>query len=253
MEEETAAEPVVARPQRCVYTSVSGLVRQAAATATGGGVLAPVRGDGMPWVEGETYTSRCVYDDADPGPVQFDSFVYQAPDALAPTPAPPSAEVLALQASQQVPLVVPRPQTAPPPGGELLVGLPTWLWIEPAAWQSFTATATVPGISVTVTATPRYVVWQMGNDEEITCTGPGTPWDPAGDDGQRTDCSYTYQWVSAHEPDGVYHASATITWAVTWTASTGETGTLADASRTATLDLAVTERQAVITYGTPDG
>jgi hypothetical protein len=185
--------------------------------------------------------------------VQFDSFVYEAPDAAAAGPAPPSAAVVALQASQQVPLVVPRPQTSPPPGSELLVGLPTWLWIDPAAWQPFTATASVPGVSVTVTATPRHVVWQMGNADEVTCTGPGTPWDPAGGDDQRTDCSYTYQWVSAHDPDGVYHASATVIWAVTWAASTGETGTLADASRTAALDLTVTERQAVITYGTPDG
>jgi hypothetical protein len=43
--------------------------------------------------------------------------------------------------------------------------------------------------------------------------------------------------------------SATVTWSVAWQASTGEGGTLVDASRTATFGLEVTERQAVVAYG----
>jgi hypothetical protein len=233
------------------------MVRQAGASAAvyfgerdpADEVLGPNDGPGMSWVEGDTYLQRC--GDVRAGGAatgdDISTFVYDPADP-APAPVPPPAELVALEAAQQVPLVAPHPRTSPP-DADLLVGLPTWLWIDPAAWQPFTATAAVPGVSVTVTATPTRVVWDMGDDEQVTCSGPGTPWDPAGGDDQRTDCSYTYRWVSAHRPDGVYHASATVQWAVTWGASTGETGTLADASRTTALDLTVTERQAVVSYG----
>jgi hypothetical protein len=163
--------------------------------------------------------------------------------------AGPSADALARQAYDQVPLVVPQPRTAPPAGGEQLVGFPIWLWVEPAAWQTFTAEATVPGLSVTVTATPRQLAWDMGDGTQLTCTGPGTPWLPDGGDDQTTDCSHAYQFVSAHESSGRYHVTATVTWGVTWQASTGESGTLADATRTAAFALDVGERQAVIAYG----
>jgi hypothetical protein len=35
-----------------------------------------------------------------------------------------------------------------------LTNLPTWLWINPAEWVPESKTATVPGESVTATATP---------------------------------------------------------------------------------------------------
>jgi hypothetical protein len=94
------------------------------------------------------------------------------------------------------------------------------------------------------------VTWSMGDGATVTCDGPGTPWNPDGGDGQTTDCSHVYQHVSADQASGRYPVSATVTWAVTWSSTTGDGGTLADASRTTTFDLDVTERQAVVTYGT---
>lgn len=194
--------------------------------------------------EGEWYYLECRWVDNDE--IDFaDLWQYDPADPE----SGPSPEALARQAYDQVPLVVPQPRTSPPADAEQLVGFPVWLWIDPAAWQVFNAEAAIPGLSVTVTAMPRQVSWDMGDGTQFTCVGPGTPWDPAGGDGQTTDCEHTYQFVSADEPDGRYRLTATVTWSVAWQASTGESGTLADASRTATLRLDVSERQAVVAYG----
>jgi hypothetical protein len=103
-------------------------------------------------------------------------------------------------------------------------------------------------VSVTVVAEPREARWDMGDGTVLTC-GPGVPWDPAGPADQRTDCSHVYQFVSDEEPGGTYAASVTVVWAVRWSATTGESGTLPAASRTTTFALDVTERQAVVSYG----
>ena len=160
---------------------------------------------------------------------------------------PPSAQLLAQQAYDRVPLPLPQGRTSPPADGEVLVGFPIWLWIDPGVWRSFTAQAAVPGLSVSVTATPSHVTWDMGDGAQVTCTGPGTPWDPA-DGGQRSDCTHAYQFVSADQPGERYRVTVTVVWAVTWEASSGESGTLPDATRTSGFPLEVTERQAVISH-----
>jgi hypothetical protein len=175
----------------------------------------------------------------DTGEVDFaDRWQYDPAD---PTSGP-DAETLAEQAYDQVPLAVPQPRTSPPADAEQLVGFPVWLWIDPAAWQPFEAEAAIPGLSVTVTATPRDVSWEMGDGTSLTC-GPGTAWDPVRGANQATDCEHAYQFV------GDYDVTATVTWSVAWEASNGESGTLADASRTASVPLTVTQRQAVVGRG----
>ena len=96
-------------------------------------------------------------------------------------------------------------------GSEQLVGVATWLWIEPGAWQTLTATASAGTVTTTATATPTKVVWDMGDGSTVTCDGPGTPYDP-NDPTATTDCSYT--WTQA----GSYQVTATIYWSVSWTA-----------------------------------
>lgn len=195
-------------------------------------------------VEGQWYYLECRW--VDSGAIDFaDRWMYDPADPE----SGPSPEVLARQAYDQVPLVIPQPRTAPPADADQVVGFPTWLWVEPAVWQAFTAEAAIPGLSVTVTATPRQVAWDMGDGTRFTCDGPGTPWNPDGGDGQVSDCEHAYQFVSAGEPGGRYRVTVTVTWSVSWQASTGETGTLADASRTAAFGLRVGERQAIVRYG----
>lgn len=207
-------------------------------------------------VTGRVYYRECRY--VDDGTVaSYDRFVHQpgtpapaveATEAVAPTP--PDVETIARQLYAEIPLAVPVPHTSPPPDAPQLVGFPMWMWVDDAVWRSFDAGVSVSGISVSVVARPETIEWDLGDGTVRICEGPGTAWNPNGGSGQATDCSHTYQFVSADEPGGRYRASVTVTWSVTWSASTGESGTLPSASRSADFSLLVTERQAVIHRGT---
>jgi hypothetical protein len=118
--------------------------------------------------------------------------------------------VVADQTIQQLPLGSATIEMAPPAGAEQLVGVATWLWIEPGAWQTLTATASAGTVTTAATATPTKVVWDMGDGSTVTCDGPGTPYDPSRPNAT-TGCSYT--WRKA----GSYQVSATIYWSVSWT------------------------------------
>ncbi|HEX6419413.1 MAG TPA: hypothetical protein VFZ77_13010, partial [Acidimicrobiales bacterium] len=199
-----------------------------------------------PMTEGAWYYTVCRF--ADTGATSYaDYWQYTPGDPANPGP---DLAALARQARDQVPFTHPVPATSPAIALEQITGLPTWLWIDPAGWRTLAARAEIPGFWVEATATPRRVVWDMGDGTRVTCDGPGTPYDPAVPDAdQRTDCSHVYQHVSAGRPGGRVAASATIEWSVSWRASTGAGGDLAGASRTTSFDLTVTERQAVVTYG----
>jgi hypothetical protein len=196
-------------------------------------------------VEGDWYYQSCRYDDT--GELAYSGY-WQYNPADPANPGPDFA-ALARQAYDEVPFGYPVPQTAPAIDLEQITGLPTWLWIDPAGWQPLSARAEVAGFWVEVTAEPQRVVWDMGDGTVLECDGPGTPYDfSRPDDAQSTDCEHVYQIVSADEPGGQYAASVTIEWAVSWQASTGATGVLADADRTTTFGMTVGERQAVVTY-----
>jgi hypothetical protein len=196
-------------------------------------------------VEGDWYYQSCRYTDT--GELAYSAYWQYTPDDAA-SPGPDLA-AMARQAYDQVPLVFPAPSTSPGIGVDQITGLPTWLWIDPSGWAELSARAEIPGFWVEVSASPRQVVWDMGDGEQVTCDGPGTPYDPSRpDDEQSTTCSHVYQVVSSDEPGGRYAASVTVVWSVSWRASTGATGVLADASRTTSFSLTVTERQAVVTF-----
>lgn len=134
------------------------------------------------------------------------------------TPAPPvPPAVLAQQALTQLALPSATVEMAPPAGAEQLVNLATWLWVDPQAWHSYSATAEAGPVSATATATPVKVVWDMGDGRSVTCDGPGAPYDPAQPDAT-TDCSYTWVQSSAGQLGGAYQVTATIYYEVTWEA-----------------------------------
>jgi hypothetical protein len=205
-------------------------------------------------VPGRTYYRECRF--LDDGSIDRDAFQY-APRRAAVRPAAatvaaaPQIDIMTIvrQVYAEVPLVLPVPHTSPPVDADQLVGFPMWMWVDEGVWRTFDAHASVAGITVTVVAEPKSLRWSMGDGTVVSCAGPGTAWVEGGGGDQRSECSHIYQYVSAHQPDGRYHASVTVTWSVTWSASTGEAGTLPDASRSAGFDLNVVERQAVITYG----
>jgi hypothetical protein len=97
-------------------------------------------------------------------------------------------------------------------------------------------------VTATVVATPVHVEWDTGDGSTTTCHGPGSPYDggPAGD------CSHVYRWPSLGQPGGTYPLTATVTYDVDWTATTGQAGALGTVTRASTVPVRVVEVQAVI-------
>ena len=131
---------------------------------------------------------------------------------------PTPAQVGQLAVSQ-LNLTSPSVSMAPPMSQGAVVGLESWMWVSPAEWRPITATATVGGIAATATATPEYVIWQMGNGEQqVRCNGPGDAYDPSiPDQDQSTYCGYTYQQTSAGQPNQDFLVTTTVVFHVTWT------------------------------------
>ena len=165
-----------------------------------------------------------------PQPGQWVFPVCAGPGVLNPMPPfwvsgaqPPAAGtvqvapvVVAEQAARQLGLGSPTIEMAPPDSAPQLVGVASWLWIDPAAWRTLSASASAGPVTTTATATPTKVVWDMGNGDSVTCEGPGTPYSAA-DPNATTACSYT--WPGP----GSFNVTATVYWSVTWTA-TGAAG-----------------------------
>ncbi len=183
-------------------------------------------------VEGRYYWLTCT--DASGAQVVARLFQY-VPGEAAITP-----EELARRAQDQLAIRYPEPRTSPAITIDQIVGIETWMWIDAAAWQSVTATASIPGLSVSATATPQQVTWDMGDGSTVVCDGPGTPYDSnRAIADQSSECTHVYQ------RRGAYTVSATVVWAVEWSASDGTGGPLADASRTTQFPMTVIERQAI--------
>lgn len=131
--------------------------------------------------------------------------------------ANPDPAALARSALDQLTLTVPNIKTAPATTGMTYVGLRTWLWIPESQWGTLRRTVTVGGTSVTVTAEPRKVAWNLG-PATTTCNGPGRAWVTGHmSSSDATNCGYTYTQVSDFEPDKKFRASATITFRANWT------------------------------------
>ncbi|WP_229787803.1 hypothetical protein [Actinokineospora fastidiosa] len=157
--------------------------------------------------------------------------------ALLPSPAE-----LAQMARKQ--LRLPSPTIAANPAGEQLVNLPTWMWLS-GGWGPVSATASVPGVSVTAVATPTSVDWVMGDGSTVTCTDAGTPY-KAGNDPKAPspDCGHVYRRSSAGQPGQAYPVTATVHWTVTWSGA-GQGGTFPDMTTTSDAAFRVAESQAL--------
>jgi hypothetical protein len=161
--------------------------------------------------------------------------------------APPvnSPEVLARLARSR--LSLPTAVVRLNPAGDQLTNLPAWLSLDRSSWAAQSATASVPGVSVTATARPMQAVWAMGDGGRVVCTGPGTPWVAGTDPGVASpDCGYVYRHSSASAVGGVFTVSVTVSWQVTW-AGAGHSGTIAGLTTTGTVQVRVQESQAIIT------
>ncbi len=162
-------------------------------------------------------------------------------------------EVLAEQAAANLSVASPVVELSPKVGLNQITQLTTWMWVT--NWEPDSASASVPGVTSTVTATPTKVTWNMGNGDEVVCNGPGTPFDfSRPEEGQSTDCSYTYRHSSTSQPGGVYEVSATMSYDVSWSAEGASGGgALPAVSATETFPVRVIEIHAVEGVGTGAG
>lgn len=165
-----------------------------------------------------------------------------------PQPQAVDPAALAQQALGYVPVPIPGIGMNPPPDRDQFVGLPVWLWLDRGGWQPVSASASAGGVTVTVTAVPDRVIWDMGNGDTVSC-GPGTPYDPRRPEHQQsTNCSYTYRRSSASQPGERYRVTATATWHATWTVSGAPGGgDLGAIRRSAIAEVRVAEAQAINT------
>lgn len=155
-------------------------------------------------------------------------------DTPEPAEVVPTAAVAEMARDQ---LTIPTPTIHTAPSPRTYVKVRTSLWIDRQDFAPRVARASAGGQTVTATAEPQSVVWNMG-ENTVTCTTAGSP--------KGTDCGYTYNRSSAGRPGGAYTISATITWRVTWTctgACDQAGGTLDDMSSTSTSPLIVSEIQ----------
>ncbi|WP_328373158.1 ATP/GTP-binding protein (plasmid) [Streptomyces sp. NBC_00445] len=159
----------------------------------------------------------------------------------------PDPAVLAQQALDNMTLLGADIGSSPAPGKPGLVGIPVWLWTNEAAttWGPNSATATVPGLSVTATAHVTKITYAMGDGGTVTCTTAGTPYQKSYGGTASPDCGYRYTKVSTDKPGGKFTITATSSWEVTWQASTGETGVLPVETRQSTTTARVGELQVV--------
>jgi hypothetical protein len=191
--------------------------------------------------DGSVWTRTCLGGRARLG-VGFSTFYSWFPNAPTVTPAQ-----LAQQAVKDLPLHKPKLGVAPDPGGAGLVGLPVWLWLgdEPNSWGTVTATAQVPGLSVTATATSQKVDWTMGDGHTVTCANRGTRYDASYGNQLSPTCGYRYERSSRGQPSGTYALTASVTWQITW-AGGGQTGSLTQTVTSDPIAVRIDELQVVI-------
>ena len=172
-----------------------------------------------------------------------------APPSPRSAPAAPAVDprVLAMQAMNTLSLPAPGIRLNPVPPQDQLVNLATWMWLDEATWGPRTSTAAVPGVTVSVTAQPQRVMWDMGNGDQVACDGPGTPYDTTqAEEAQHSDCTYTYRRSSAGQPGERYTITATVEWSATWSvAGAPGGGALPGLTRSSSVAVRVAEIQAV--------
>jgi len=204
----------------CYYRLAAG-TELAAAEALGGVAVAP----------GRWYIGQCGYP-PDPRVTRFRVFG-----------TPPGPQLLADEAVKALRLPLPAIRVNPAPPARQIVFVPTWVWLGPESWGNRSATASVPGMSVTATATPvKLVISSAGQSR--TCKGPGTAWTPGRDAAAASPtCGITYS------APGSFALQATVTWNVSW-AGGGVNGTAPAMTTTSSVTLPVMDDPAVNTSRT---
>lgn len=194
-----------------------------------------------PGQPGAWYVYKCSADGVRDAFYRPPVWIPDAPRRPAQPAILPDPVELARAAYEQ--LRLPSPTVESSPAGEQLVGLPTWLWLDRGGWAPVSATASVPGVSVTAVARPVSVVWALGDGSTVTCSSPGVSYKPsAGPKSASPDCGHTYRASSGGRPGGAYAVTATVHWRVTWSGA-GENGVFPDLTTVSDAAFRVAESQ----------
>lgn len=171
----------------------------------------------------------------------------------AAAPPPPDPEVLFQQVLARIPITSPILEFGPD-RALIAVKVPVWMWTEGPV--TLTDSANDRGLTVTVTAQLNSLDLGMGEPDvrgyfdkgrpeaRVHCDIVPTTGPPAEITREDTPpCGYTYIWRSLSDrTDGTCRWPVTITanWAITWSASNGESGSL-DLTRNGATALLVRE------------
>jgi hypothetical protein len=209
---------------QCTYSTMNANETEIADHMAQTGV-GPSRGDGP----GAWYWKTCVDENGNAWAV------------VAWIPQRTDPQSVARQALRYTKLPDPAIQMSPPPDQGAIVNVPLWLWIDRDAWQPTSATASVDGVTVTATATPDRVIWRLGDGGQVTCDGPGVPYDPARPEAdQHSDCTHVF------DRSGLFPITATVEWRATWNVAGGTGGgDLGVVQRTSSTTIQVSEIQAL--------
>lgn len=164
---------------------------------------------------------------------------------------------LAAIAGGQLLGTMPQPSvsSSPPVGTASIVEVP--VFVEVTNWTGVvTDSECAGGLCVTVTATPA-LTFSPGEtgSPPIACAGSGTRYDSEGGSAESQAsaagaCAYAYRFRTGVEGrPTAWPGSVSVTWTITWTASTGASGSLPPVTRSTLLPRAVREVQAVVVRG----
>ena len=171
------------------------------------------------------------------------SFV-SPPPAPAPGPTPgrrprrPTPETLAQSAYDRVISLAPRPSLEIAPAEIGLTGLDSFFWVGNDL-RPVTATAGVPGLTVTAEARPVRYSWGFGDGTSRMTAHPGRPWNPA------TPGSVAH----LYETKGRYDVTVEILWAARWRINGGAWRDLGYFSNDDSVEYPVREMVAVLVQG----
>ncbi|MEV2276810.1 hypothetical protein AB0I72_14640 [Nocardiopsis sp. NPDC049922] len=187
------------------------------------------------------------WDSVDWDAIDWDAVDYGGQEGEEAT-APTDPVTLIQESLASFELPPPQIATSPGNGSLVLVNTPLWLWIDDQTWAPVTATAEIPGWSLTITATPRESRWAMGDGEEVVCEGPGTAFDPERHDPESAspDCGHAYTRASVAREGGTYTLTTGVVWDIAWEFSDGTAGARDSVTTTSEVEVAVDEAQGLV-------
>lgn len=181
------------------------------------------------------------------------------PDDPASGPAPaaplPSPEELAsvVRVRLEGNLPAPAVESTPAAGVAAYVGYPSFVSVT--NWSGVVEDRECDptgALCVTVTATPA-LRWSPGEPAApvVECAGSGTRFDPTGDPGTQAAvpgaCAYPYRLRTAVDGrPAAWQGVVSVEWSLSWSSTSGASGSLAPVTKTAAVPRAVDEVQTVV-------